>query len=187
VAAGDVNSNAESQAVYQAQPSEEDPAMEEVVSEVPASDIMEAKTQDPREPPVADLTQYDRSWSTEFEAECPEGFTRVSQEVGCPAVFKTTKRSSGNGLVHLQFEQCQLPMGHRDRVKVKYRGRSMKQAGMTVVHHERSMKSVFRVVDLQAYTSWIRRREGLFEPSFCQGCCRKMWAIDVKAPVDQAV
>jgi hypothetical protein len=202
----DMKNEAKSAVTDRQQPSEVGDAVEEVMPIVPASGVMEvktqdavkgmltiaasgiveAKTQDPREPPVVDMAEYDRSWSTEFKAECPTEFTLVSQETGCQAVFESMERTDGNGLIHLQFERCQLPEGHRDRVKVKFRGRYPKQAGMTAVHQVSSMKDAFSVVDLQAFTSWIRRREELFEPSFWQGCCRRLWASAAKAPVDQA-
>jgi hypothetical protein len=203
-ASNDVADNARSLVISQTLSSEEHPVVEFMVNESAVDireaevedavmgacgavglSVSEAETEDPRGPPEADPVQYDRSWSTQFEIKCPEGFELVSQEKGCPVVFKT-KRCGGNSHYHLEFEQCKLPIGHRDRVKVRFRGRSMKQAGMTIVHREASMRSTFKVVDLQAYTLWMRRGGGLFNPSFCQGCCHSRWNTDAKGPARQA-
>jgi hypothetical protein len=111
---------------------------EEVEAKGPALDApgalsvvgAEAKFEDPRGPAEANPIQYDRTWSTRFEPECPAGYTLSSQEEGCPVVFKTN-RSNGNSYLHLEFEPCKLPVGHRDRVRVKFRTRSLRGTGMS--------------------------------------------------------
>jgi hypothetical protein len=184
--------DAEEFAVNEALPHAEEVKLEAVMAEVhdreeaeakgPAINVpgapsvvdAEAAVEDPRSPAEANQAEYDRTWSTKFESKCPDGYALYSQEEGGPVVYKT-KRGNRNSSYHLEFEPCKLPAGHRDRVRVKCRTRSLGAAVMSLVHRDAHSRDSFATVDLEAYTRWMSSRGNQFVPKFCQGCCHSKW------------
>jgi hypothetical protein len=143
--------------------------------EAPATVDTEAEVGDPRGPEEANPVMYDRTWSTKFESKCPDGYTLFSQGEGSPVVYKTKHNGNRNSNFHLEFEPCKLPVGHRDRVRVKYHTRSLGATKMSFVHRDRPGRESFATVDLKAYTRWMSSRGKQFVPKFCQGCCHGRW------------